>query len=257
MILFTHIEKTAGTTFKSILFSNYGIHTVDANKTKKKIFTKKDLDQARRIFFGIQAVSGHNLSDPTRNIMAKNASLITILRDPYIRCASHYQDKVLRGNLEMSFKEWIQQKENQNFMVRSISGNADLQRAKELLKNDYFFTVFTERFNESLQLLNCLLEKPLRLKYKKLIVASSNDIKNKLLSDEKSLELLKKYNDLDRQLYDYVLKELYLPLLERHSDKLENEQPPVTGHDIKSQWKFKSGFLYNKFIYRQLIKLLR
>ena len=255
MILFTHIPKTAGTTFKSILFSNYGIHTVDANKTRKAVFTKKDLDRARRYFFGIKAVSGHNLSDPPRNIKEGNARLITILRDPYTRCASHYQDKVLRNNLEMSFGEWIQQEEYQNFMVRSISGNNDLQRAKDLLKNDYFFVGFTEKFDESLLLLNFLLEQPLSLKYKKMIVASSNEIKKRLLNDQKSLSLLKRFNESDRQLYDFAMKEIYMPMVNRYSEKLDSQQSPMTDHDKKSWRKFKAGFLYNKFIYRQLLKL--
>lgn len=255
MILFSHIPKTAGTTFKNILYTNFGMHIADGNKTKKAIFEAKDLAFALRIFPGLKAVSGHNLSDPVKNLDVHGAELITILRQPNIRCASHYQDNVLRGELKLSFAEWIAIEKHQNLMVRSIAGAADLQKAKLILKEDYLFVGFTEKFNESLQLLNTQLKKPLTLQFRIKIIAKSNKIKQELLADQETLRLLEKHNSLDQQLYEYAMQEIYLPMLDNFGSSIDPDMTLPEKLGLGSRIRSFTGFRYNKFVYRQLIKL--
>jgi hypothetical protein len=256
MIIFTHIPKTAGTTLKYILRNNYGIRHIDSAKVKKDIYGEEDLRFARKIFNKPQALSGHNLIDPASNIREPGAQIITVLRDPLTRCASNYQDEVLRGNLKLSFEDWIARTEHQNLSVKIIAGGKDLEKAKILLRDSYHWVGITERFDESLRLLNLQIDEPLNLKYRRMITAGSNDIKNSLLSDPASMELLKKHNQLDSELYDFAMEKIFLPSIEKHKEAMSKITLPDQKRSKWNDFKYKRSVGYNKFVYRQLIKLL-
>lgn len=256
MIYFKHIEKTAGTSFKTLLRSNYGVFVVEANKVKKEVFNQEDFEFASQVFFKIKAISGHNLPPPTE-LNIKDQIPVTFLRNPVARCVSHYQDRVLRNSLTLNFEEWIGMPENQNFMVQAISGSNDLSKAKSILKNDYFFVGITERFEESIRLLKNQFDEPLKLYYNRRITASSNEIKNKILADESSLALLNKYNALDLELYNYAMEEIYLPCLARYQDKIDTIEVNSNNFHFRQKVKHKSSVAYNKYIYRPLIKIFR
>lgn len=257
MIIFSHIPKTAGTSLKYILRKNYGSKHIDALKTQRSPFTGSDLHFAKKIFRNPQAITGHNVVDPHSNFAGPYDQLITILREPVSRCASHYQDNVLRSNLAVPFEEWISNEENQDLSVRIISGTWDINKAKQLLRDAYTFTGITEHFNDSARLMKLLLDKPLDLDYRRLITAKSNDIKNRLLGDDASLKLLRKYNARDAELYDYALNEIFLPALEKHRAALELIPPPRQKSIRRNEPAVRNSIRFNKYIYRQLIKLMQ
>ncbi|MDF1570316.1 MAG: sulfotransferase family 2 domain-containing protein [Bacteroidales bacterium] len=257
MIVFSHIPKTAGTSLKYILRNNYGVKHIDALKTKRTPYTDEDLRFAKKIFREPQAITGHNFLDPLSNFAGPDDQLITILREPVTRCASHYQDNMLRSNLSISFEEWISHAENQDLSVKIIAGSTDVEKAKRLLMEAYSFTGITEYFDDSVRFMQLQLGKPLNLDYRRLITARNNDIKNRLLGDDASLKLLKKYNSRDAELYDYALNELFLPALETHSEALERIPRPEQKNIRRNEPTVRNSVRFNKFIYRQLIKLMR
>lgn len=257
MIIFTHIPKTAGTTLKYILRNNFGIKHIDSAKVKSPVYSSDDLKFALKIFRHPQAISGHNLVDPQSNVGKPEAQLITILRDPINRCASHYQDAVLRGNLRLSFEKWIDLEENQDLSVKIIAGSDDIEKAKLLLKESYRWVGITERFNESLKLLNILIDEPLNLQYRRMITASNNDIKQRLLSDKASLDLLNKHNALDKELYDFAIREIFLPAMVQHKEALDKITLPEEIRSNQKDFRYKRSVGYNKYVYRQLIKLFQ
>lgn len=52
-----------------------------------------------------------------------------------------------------------------NLQIRHIAGAPDLEKAKEILKNQFFFVGLLERFDESMRILQKLFPYPLRLQY--------------------------------------------------------------------------------------------
>ncbi len=257
MIIFSHIPKTGGTTLKYILRNNYGWKHIDALKTKRSPYTEEDLLFAKKIFRDPQAITGHNVIDPLSNFAGPNDQLITILREPVSRCASHYQYDVMWRNLSMTFEEWIRNRNNQNLSVKIIAGSDDVEKAKQLLREEYTFTGITEQFSDSVKLLKVLLQQPLDLQYRRLITARNNDLKNQLLNDEISLKLLKKYNARDTELYDYALNEIFLPALETYHDALKQIPTPEQKNLRRNTLPVRNSVRFNKYIYRQLIKLMR
>jgi len=256
MIVFTHIPKTAGTSLKDVLRRNFGIHHVDTLKTKRAIYKSEDLSFAKRVFPGVKAITGHNLVDPPQYIKEPGMQMITMLRKPLTRCASHYQDRVLRGNLDATFESWITDPQNQNHMCKTLTGSDDLDKAKKLLKDSYCVVGITEHFQDSLRLLQIQLDKSLDLFNKRRITASSNEIKERLLGDESLLKLLEKYNQLDQQLYDYALEEVFLPAVEKYRDQMESIVIPDSPEVWRNEIRRNNSVRYNKFVYRPLIKAL-
>lgn len=256
MIIFSHIPKTAGTSLKYILRNNFGIKHIDGLKTQRYPFTEDDLAFAKKIFRNPLAITGHNVVDPYSNFAQPEDQLITMLREPISRCASHYQDHVLRSNLTESFSVWISKEENQDLSVKTIAGSGDIKKAKQRIREAYIFTGITEHFDDSVKLMKLLLGKPLNIGYRKLITARNNDIKNQLLDDDASMKLLKYHNTRDAELYDYALNEIFLPALEKHRDTLDQLPQPEQKSIRRNESRVRNSIRFNKFIYRQLIKVL-
>src|SRR5215471_17511562 len=98
MIVFQHIPKTGGTTFRFILENNFGISNCHSNQARKDVFTQADLNRARKIFPWMRSIGGHNLLDPV-SLSMPDPFYITFLREPITRVISRYQDGATRrGN---------------------------------------------------------------------------------------------------------------------------------------------------------------
>lgn len=240
---------------KNVLRKHYGRKHIDALKTGRSPYTMDDLSFAKKIFKNPQAITGHNLHCATESLSLENARYITILREPISRCASHYQDLVLRNNLTLSFADWIHIQEMQNLSVRTIAGEPDLGKAKLLLKENFLFVGITEQFETSLKLFQHLTEEVFAISNKFMIVASSNKIKNKLLADESSMKLLKEHNKLDIELYNFALEEIFLPAVDKYADQINDISLSPDSDNGQLEQNRRNSIRYNKFVYRQAIKL--
>src|SRR5882757_10644500 len=113
MIVFLHIHKTGGTSFRSILERNFGPSCCHTNQIRREVFTQADLAFVKKFFPGLCAITGHNLVDPLQFTVA-DPFYATFLREPVARVISHYQDQVLGGRNTMTFEESLRKQEHLN-----------------------------------------------------------------------------------------------------------------------------------------------
>jgi hypothetical protein len=140
IIAFVHIQKTAGTSMKFILKNSFGFGHCDVNAVDPAAgapFGREDLEFVHRICSWLRSVSGHEIIGPTRHL-GERVMPCTLLRDPVQRIISHCQDKKARGHSPIVLDDFLRDADNHNFQVKKIAGEADLQKACDLLARRYF-----------------------------------------------------------------------------------------------------------------------
>lgn len=171
LILFLHIPKTAGTTMYRLMEKQYPgqvwFWLVGKNMEEAIRLISADLTCTIKCFYGHFTFGIHNQ-------FTRPCTYITLLRDPIDRVISEYyflleeprHDPYVANQLitkNMTLLDYVTStdeafvRRTNNMQTRFITGNPspryeDLLLAKELLKK-YFHIGITERFNESLFLL--------------------------------------------------------------------------------------------------------
>ncbi len=260
MIGFVHVNKTGGTTFKFILRNSFGLRHCDLqSKLPRHPVTEADLRFAGKIFpFGLKSVAGHGLIDPRHHLSGPH-DYVTFLRDPLARAASHYQHLLRarhRYQKTYSFEEFLEDTRLHNLQVKTIAGSEDLDKAWHELEKHYHFVGLTERFDESLRLLQALGPYPLDLRYQRLHVAQDNTAKREVLDNPEKRALLTEQNALDMELYQYVQKKVYPDQLRKASGV---PPPPMAFRrpgPLRS-YRYKLNRAYHQAVYRTLVKLRR
>ena len=136
-----------------------------------------------------------------------------------------------------------------------MAGGENLDQAKRFLERCDFIGL-TEHFNLSLQVFGTLAPRPMNLRYRRLIVARDNQIQKNLLADPRMLELARKHNQLDLELYAFAANEIFPKLCRKAGlnplDKVASFE--VSTNDLRLKYKF--GRVYNK-VFRQIYKVRR
>lgn len=215
MLVFIHINKTAGRTVRYILRSSYGMRhcEVEARKvgTAVAIFSNDDLRLVRKLYPGLASIAGHCVRGyPNLHENGATSRYFTFMRDPLKTCASRFQYNVqYRGKHDLIFEEWIRQEWTRNHQTKMIAGSADAGEAIRIIQQKGIFVGLTERFDESLIMLKAQLASDLNIAYKRVNVARDKSLASRLLSDSTSRQLLVEANRADLELYDFVRSEVY------------------------------------------------
>jgi hypothetical protein len=256
---FVHINKTGGTTIKFILRNSTWFRHCDLQTLcHNAVADRRDIDFAQKIFFfGFNSIAGHSLQ-PWVDDLPAELTYFTMLRDPLQRCLSHYQHVKrarMKSGRDITFEEFMCNENYTDRQVRHIAGTADIEKAKQLLKNRFFFVGLMERFDESMLILEKLFPYPLRLHYQPRHVAKDNTAKQEVLDNPASRELLHRGNQLDIELYSFVRDELYLAYRERAGIAAHEASLPLqpSGYPLR----YKMTRFFNQAIYRNAHKLRR
>lgn len=265
MLVFIHINKTAGRTVRYILRSSFGTRHCEAEPINLRVsgepFTTNDLKLVRKLYPSLESIGGHRVTgyaDLQEN--GTEFKYFTFMRDPLKTCASRFQYNVqYRGKKDLLFEKWIQKDWTRNSQTKLIAGAADVESAIRVIKDKKIFVGLTERFDESMLMLKELRAMDLNISYRRVNVASDNTIAQNILSNESSRQILIEANRADQEVYDYVRLELY-PLYQREygssldSDLAHYQQ---TKENNFNQWNLTMSRLKQFMVYKPLLYLYR
>jgi hypothetical protein len=214
MLVFVHINKTAGTTMRYMLRSTYGSRHCDVEPWKgtqnETPFSSEDLRRLRTIYPRLSSIAGHRVMGYVDLVEdGTDFEYLTFLRDPLRMCASRFQYQIDHGKKKgLVFEEWVQRDWLRNAQTRRIAGTASVDDAIRVIKSKEMFVGLTERFDESIVLLKGMRAPDLDISYVPVNVATRNTLADELLSRQVTREAIADANRVDLELYAYVTEEL-------------------------------------------------
>lgn len=229
VIIFLHLAKTGGYTLNSIISKQY-----DDNYDIIKPFTTRipwpeylQEEEKKRL----EVLSGHFHFGIHKQLPQKKFTYITLIRNPieriisfyyYIRNYKIHPEHHIFNQIslyefvtkERSFNKTLNQR-TFNHQTRILSGtnNYDLKAAKKNLENYFSIVGISERFDETLY----VMEKKLGWKidsYKKKNVTPNRPSVQEI--SEEIIDTIKKKNQKDIELYQFANK-----LLDKHLQQLK------------------------------------
>lgn len=271
MYAFVHIDKTAGTTLKSILRRSFGARHCDVRLplAKKSIdgldhraeIDLADLRRVRRVYRNLIGFAGHNVKAYTElGQQCPEIRFFTLLRDPVSRFRSHFLNRS-KEYQQSDFDRWTTERWIHNWQTKMIAGEPNAEKAIELLSTRIGFVGLTERFDETLMLLGPWLNEPgFCAEYRRLnqYIKKGNpvDAARKLeattyLNTDAVRSRMSELNAEDQKVYDHVVKSLYPRQIAAHTGDLEAELREFQRRQqsvdalAESVWsRFVRGFIY-------------
>lgn len=265
MLVFIHINKTAGSTVRYILRSTFGIDHCEVEPWHAQWtdppFSAQDLQRLRKLYPHLKSIGGHRVTGYV-DLQPNGIPLkyFTFMRDPLKTCASRFQYNIqYRKKKNLIFEEWIQREWTRNHQTKLIAGVPDVDKAIQIIREKNIFVGLTERFDESMLLLKALVAKDLNISYKPVNVARKNTLAQGLLSNESTRQMLIDANQVDLALYDFVKHELYPGFQRAYGPTLERD---VAEYQKNRDNRFRSGNitlsrLKQYLIYKPLLYLHR
>jgi len=224
-----HIEKTAGRTVRAVLLRSFGsghceIRTPYAKREpevddRRVAVTGGDLRKVRRFYRNLRGIAGHNVKAYSDlHVVFPEVRYFTWLRDPVKRYLSHFKNRS-RAYAREDFERWADQTWTHDWQTRMIAGEANAQKAIELLSGRIGFVGLTETFDESLLMLGQWLGEPgFRPEYRPVNQLAGKQRSRDSAREQADLsyldtpevrERLRAINALDQQVYDFALRECH------------------------------------------------
>lgn len=215
LLVFVHINKTAGTTLRYILRSSYGARHCDVEPWhgawSDPPFSSDDLRRVRKLYPRLASIAGHrvtgwvDLEEPGTDIR-----YLTFLREPVALCASRFQYQLeYRKKRGLVFDEWIENDWVRDAQTQRLGGTTDAADAIDAIERKQIFVGLTERFDESIVMLQHLRAPDLDIRYAPRNVARGSDVAKRLLTDPRTREMLVEANRADLELYRHVVEEVF------------------------------------------------
>ena len=228
-IIFLHIPKAGGTTLRDIIsrqYSKNSILTISHFKDSLKIIQRLSVEQQK----SVKIIQGHLLFGIHKHFI-NPTKYISMVRDPVEHILSGYYYLLKSPNhplykyvktKNIPFEEYLTSGINHmtnNPQTRTLTGvgvldpkeiefghcpNSLLEQAINNIKKHFISIGVTERFNESILVFKKLLDWSTPY-YSKANVTNKRPKSNQL--SDRIVQLIREYNSLDLQLYDFVNKQ--------------------------------------------------
>ncbi len=283
LVIFMHIPKTAGTSLRHIVQSQFQPHNVFEfynlktlpPKVRKGIEKYQNLSEAQKK--SIRFVSGH-VGFGLHEFLSRPCTYITVLRDPVERVISYYYFLVRNQNeivKDKTLPEFIKTFGGvHNSMTCYLSGltlQAQLQgcdaklksqqfdpetlaKAKLNLTNHFKVVGFVDRFDETCILLKQILGWNIPSLYVRKNVAKHSNVSREIPPE--TLSLIHQFNELDISLYSYA-REMFEEMIQQQGatfkEDLDNFKLAQRSSDNKLYFKIHSS--YKRMAYKVYEKL--
>jgi len=210
MLVFVHIEKTAGTTLDYFLINNmfyyFGLQTFSVwSNDSNTLFTQNKFRLLKKIFPFIKGIGGHSVRSFLGYDSIEEVRYITFLRNPVDRYISHYKHQKYKMGIDWSIEDFLNETRFDNNMTKKLSSTGDLDKAIDnLYKLD--FVGIQEEFDASLLIMKQILKLDgfvLDYEVKNVSVKKTS---NKELTDKEIIKEIIKRNEKDLELYKHAMK---------------------------------------------------
>ncbi len=128
MLIFSHIEKCAGTTLISHFRKQLPFQSVDAISNQNRI-TKNDLKKIKFLYPAVKVCSGHSITPDRKEIFEQEfgeTQSMSIVREPLERLISNYVHDVRRGIWQGSLDDYAMIPWKNNYLLKFLgSGSVD------------------------------------------------------------------------------------------------------------------------------------
>jgi hypothetical protein len=234
MLAFVHIHKTGGTTVWYILRSSFGPRHCElepwdrwpSHLSKWQVpISADDLRRVRKLYPRLESIGGHCIQ-PHMDLeqACPEIKYFTLLRDPIKMRASMFQHGVQKhGEGKLVFEEWLQGEKSRNRQTKMIAGVPDVNKAIQIIREKGIFVGLTDRFDESMLLLQSLVASNLDIKYRRMRVTTQVSVAQSLLSSPETRQMLAEGHEQDIELYNYIQQELYPAYRREYGEGLEQD----------------------------------
>ncbi len=215
-IIYLHIPKTAGTSFRlsaeqyfgpDQVLNDYGEKSPSTSEDiRASVYSNSDVKSLRKAGLKKNFLTGHFILAKYREVFP-DSPIVSFFRDPVDRVISEYIHFSSHYNFEGSLKEFYSKSHFQNRQTHAMSG---------ALPTDLDFFGITEQYEESLNLFN--------QRYgTKFPMARLNTGKysggTRELASAEDIKQIEALNQKDRELYEYALQHF--------SDQQTDQQIPM------------------------------
>jgi hypothetical protein len=227
MIIFIHIEKTAGTTLNYLFINNfiffYSLKTWDIwSNNPNYTVSEQHYKRFIRIFPFIKGIGGHHLRYLDNQVEESEMKFITFVREPIDRYLSHWRHQRYKMNIDWTIEQFLDEPRFNNNMVRKFSKSTSVEEAINVI-NKMDFVGVQEDFDTSLLLMKSELSlgDDFSLDYKYRNKGVSNNNTEPLTKG--ILERIKKNNEKDIMLYNYIIENIHKRNKDRYKGDLNSE----------------------------------
>lgn len=206
MLIFYHLEKTAGSSFRKMCVDYFGanqcegLYGPNSKSTSEgmRAFSRPGPHRAKKIAEYLMRQQPNFFSThfikPVRNHLPSGITSVAFFRDPAARLVSHYNHWRQQGHFEGSFKDFLDDEKFSNWQSKRFT----IQEMENVS-----IVGLTERFDESVSLINARLDLKLKRLHTNKTRKHSHQVELTDL-DAETRRMIDERNTEDAELYKAV-----------------------------------------------------